>query len=124
LISKKYDDMLNPTSELFKTQFDGNKEIKKFLIENLNKMKEIEGTVTGRGAQYLEELKAFVKKDFIEHISSGDTTGHLCSCKALFDRNFFKPGAQEIVNKECQKLCSGNALDFDYEESLEFDDAY
>jgi hypothetical protein len=121
LISQKYDDMLDPTSNLFNTQFEGNQETKKFLIGVLNKMKEIEAKVTSNNKfQNLTKLKNFVKEDFIAQISSGDTTGHLCSCQALFNRNFFASTAQQIVHNECQRLCASNALDFD-EESLEFD---
>jgi ubiquitin C-terminal hydrolase len=112
--------MLNPRSKLFITQFGGNQETQKFLIGVLDKMKEIEGNVSGTKAQYLAELKNFVKQDFIAHLSSGDTTGHLCSCQALFNRNFFASTAQRIVHNECQRLCANNALDFD-EDSLEFD---
>jgi hypothetical protein len=116
LISQKYDDMLNPTSKLFNSQFDGNKETKYYLIGVLNKMKEIEKGVTGTKAQKLVELKNFVKQDFIAHISSGDTTGHLCSCQALFQRNFFNPRVKYIVKTECQRLCkTKKTLDFDGE---------
>jgi hypothetical protein len=115
---------MNSNSAFFKSQFSEFPEVKSYLISNLEKMKNLEETMPSRDGQFLVELKAFVKRDFIAHLQTGDTTGHLCSCKALFDRNFFKSGAQAMVVQECQRLCSGNALEFDEDEALEFDEDY
>jgi hypothetical protein len=105
-----FDRVVEGDSSIFQSKFTGSDQVKEYLIGNMEKMKAL-SKINPQIKMRIEFQLFYVKKAFLANVSKDS---QYCSCKDLNAARIF-PGMFDVVNKECDRLCGNNALEFDSE---------